>query len=136
MPFGSVKYTERMNPWSTTSVTSQPACLRRSRRLSSASSSGRLNDRWSNWIARGSGTPAALANELDLDAGVLEEGDGGLLAEGEEVVTERRRADRGDELGAEHAVVEAHGGVHVAGDQGEVVDPPPVQCRLDAHHAS
>ena len=62
MPFGSVKYTDRMKPWSTTSVTSHPACLRRSRRASSASSSGRLNDRWSNWIARGSGTPAGLAN--------------------------------------------------------------------------
>src|SRR5260370_1263127 len=40
MPFGSVKYTERMNSWSTTSVTSEPASSRRLRSISSACSSG------------------------------------------------------------------------------------------------
>ena len=45
MPFGSVKYTECMMPWSTTPVTSVPAASRRLRRTSSACSSGTLNDR-------------------------------------------------------------------------------------------
>src|SRR5436189_299990 len=40
MPFGSVKYTDRMNPWSTTSVTSEPAASNRLRSISSACSSG------------------------------------------------------------------------------------------------
>jgi hypothetical protein len=61
MPFGSVKYTERMKPWSTTSVTSEPAASRRFRSISSACSSGTSNERWSSWMARSDGPPAGLA---------------------------------------------------------------------------
>ena len=73
------------------------------------------------------GYAGGLGERLELDVGVLEERHRRLLAEGEEVVTERRRADRGDQPGVEHAVVEAHGRVHVRGDERQVVDPPPVQ---------
>ena len=79
------------------------------------------------------GHAGRLGERLDLGVGVLEEGDRALLPEGEEVVPEARRADRRHELGTEHAVVEAHRRVHVVGDEGEVVDAPPVQCRIPAH---
>ena len=62
MPFGSVKYTERMNSWSTTSVTSEPAASSRLRSISSACSSGTSNEMWSSWMARSLGPPAGLAN--------------------------------------------------------------------------
>ena len=62
MPFGSVKYTDRTNPWSTTSVHSHPASSSRWRRSSSPRSSGRLKDKWSNWIVWEGGAPAGLAN--------------------------------------------------------------------------
>ena len=52
-----------MMPWSTTSVTSQPASFRRDRRAWRASSSGRANERWSNCDACGVGTPAGLAKK-------------------------------------------------------------------------
>ena len=113
MPFGSVKYTERMKPWSTTSVTSHPAALRRSRSAQQRLLVGQVERQVVELDRPRVGHAGRLGERLDLDVGVLEEGDGRLLAEGEEVVAERRRADRGDELGAEHAVVEAHGRVHV-----------------------
>ena len=57
---------------------------------------------------------------------VLEERDGVAGPDVEEVVPERRRADRRDQSCAEDAVPEADSGVHVRSDEGEVVDPPPV----------
>src|SRR5438105_4230455 len=56
-----------LSEWGTTtfestSVTSQSALLSRRRRSSNASSSGTLNERWSNCGARASGTPAAFSN--------------------------------------------------------------------------
>ena len=80
--------------------------------------------------------PAGFANALVLDVGVLEERDRALGAELEEVVPEVGRTDRRDEPGAEGAVVEAHGRVHVVGDERQVVDPSPgrgggLRCRRD-----
>ena len=59
-----MKYTDRTNPWSTISVTSHPAASSRFCSCTSAASSGRLNERWSNWIGIGSGggEPAPLSN--------------------------------------------------------------------------
>mgnify|MGYP003342035266 CR=1 FL=1 len=42
----------------------------------------------------------------------------------------------GDEPGAEHPVIEADRGVHVVGDEGEVVDPPPGRYPGIAHGRS
>ena len=45
IPLLSWKYTDRMISWSTTGVTSHPAARRRLRSISSACSSGTLNER-------------------------------------------------------------------------------------------
>ena len=87
-------------------------------------------------MARRSGTPAGLANALEVGAGVLEEGDRVLRADLEEVVPERGGADRRHQPGTEHAVVEAHGRVHVGRDQREVVDAPPAGLLGGCCHAS
>src|SRR3954463_14909657 len=63
---------------------------------------------------------------------VLEERDGVAWCDLEEVVPERGRRQRDDEPRVEDAVPEAHRRVHVGGDEGEVVDAPPVHgvgCR-------
>ena len=75
------------------------------------------------------GNAGRLAERLRRRVGVLEERDRVLRTELEEVVPEAGRADRRDEPRAERAVVEAHGRVHVVGDEREVVDPPPVRRR-------
>ena len=62
--------------------------------------------------------PAGFANGSSSAPLVLEEGDGLLGTELEEVVPEGGGADRRDEPGAEHPVVEADGRVHVGGDRG------------------
>ncbi len=112
-----------MKPWSTTSVTSHAADLRRSRRSSSACSSGRLKERWSNCTARRSGTPAGLAEPLESHTRVLEERHGVLGPELEEVVTELRGADCRHQPGTQDPVVEAHRGVHVVGDEARWLIP-------------
>ena len=81
-------------------------------------------------MARESGTPAGLANGSIGALAYSKNATVHSFAEGEEVVAERRRSDRRHELGAEDPVVEAHRRVHVVGDQGEVVDAPPVQGGL------
>ena len=74
------------------------------------------------------GHAGRLGERVDRRRLVLEEGDGLLGADLEEVVPERVVAEVGDQPGTEHAVVEADGRVHVGGDQCEVVDAPPAAC--------
>ena len=119
-----------MKPWSTTSVTSHPAALSRERRSSSASSSTRSNERWSNCVAAVARDAGGLGEVLQRDVGVLEEGDRVPDADLEEVVAEVRGPDGRDEPRAEDADVEADGRVHVRAHEREVVDAAPARVRL------
>ena len=80
---------------------------------------------WSSWMARSLGPPAGLAK---VSAPChLEERDGVAAADLEEVVAHRPGHRRGGQAHAEHADVEADGGVHVGGDEGQVVDALPAR---------
>src|SRR3954452_6312981 len=71
------------------------------------------------------GNAGRFGEGLDGHVGVLEERDGAVGPEVEEVVTELRCADGGGEPCSEDTVVEANGRVHVVRDECEVVDPTP-----------
>ena len=76
----------------------------------------------------GVGDPGGLGERLDRVVGVLEEGDGVLGAHFEEVVAELARDRKiSHQTGTQDAVVEADGGVHVVGDQREMVDATPAR---------
>ena len=115
-----------MTWWSTTSVTSQSCSFSRRRSDSSALLVGQVEREVVELRRPPVGHAGRLREALELDALVLEERDRLLGAELEEVVAEGSGADGGDEPGAEHPVVEAHGRVHVGRDEGEVVDAPPM----------
>ena len=74
------------------------------------------------------GHAGRFRERFDGGVGVFEERDGALRSELEEVVAEFGSGDRGDESGSERSVVEADGGVHVRGDEREVVDSSPAWC--------
>ena len=48
----------------------------------------------------------------------------------EKVVAKLLVADRGDQRSAEHPVPEPGGGVHIVGDEGEVIQPRPLDWCL------
>src|SRR5262249_9835311 len=73
----------------------------------------------------GVGQAGGFGEGFDGGVGVFEEGHRALRAELEEVVAEGGGGDGADQAGAEGSVVEADGGIHVGGNQGEVVDPLP-----------
>ena len=74
-----------------------------------------------------------LREGVEILARVLEERHRLTGPDAEEVVLEVGVADRGDDLGPQHAVPEAGRRVHVVGDQGEVVDPSPRGIRRRSH---
>ena len=123
MPFGSVKYTERMKPWSTTvgdlgARREQPLAQHLERVL--------VGDVERD-VVELDGAVARPARRLGERLGPLhlEERDRVAAAHLEEVVAHRPGHGGGGEAHAEHADVEAHGGVHVGGDERQVVDALP-----------
>jgi hypothetical protein len=69
-----------------------------------------------------------LGEAFEVDPGIIEECDGVLRTEFEEVVAELRRADGGHQGRTSHTVLEADGRVHVVGHERQVVDAPPTRA--------
>ena len=121
--------------WSTTSVTSQPWAARRSRSDSRAPSSARRERQVVELHRPRIGDARRLGEALHRLAAVLEERHRLAGRELEEVVPEVAALPRvATRSGAEDPVVEAHGRVHVVGDQCQVVDAAPGRCVVVLAH--